>query len=143
MDPGSHADRPWEYQAQAALRTCGQRLPETAFILVGREEGDAVAACLLDENVNGDGLEVFVYCAAVGVERRNCGGHTADLMVERLLRDCRERARAASCRRLMIRGKIHRENRASQFLAKRFGLEPEPSYDGDYQYWVCATDAAD
>lgn len=135
MAPARRADRPWEHRAQAALRHCGQHLPAASFLLLGREDGLDVAVCLLDAIAADDTLEVFVYCAAVSLENRHRGGGTANRLMARVLHECCLRARGAGCRTLAVRGKIHRENLASQLLAKRFALEPQPDYDDEYQIW--------
>ncbi|GAA4747520.1 hypothetical protein GCM10023217_16870 [Gordonia alkaliphila] len=92
---------------------------------------------MLEAVARGKDLEVFVFCAAVGVDHRWRGGETANRLIDEVVRECRRRARDAGCETMSIRGKIGVQNAASQFLAKRFGLEPDPEYDDFYQYWFC------
>ncbi|HXC77829.1 MAG TPA: hypothetical protein VNU19_12325 [Candidatus Acidoferrum sp.] len=128
-------DRPWEWEAQSYLRQTSQLLRLGEVILVGLRSSEAVAAARLQFDTSGVILEVFIAAAGVAHADRGQGGGLADRMLATIHTEGLARATDGGCTHLVITGKIHRRNTASQQMVQRAGWEPHDVPTSDYQSW--------
>lgn len=128
-------DRPWEWEAQGHLRQTSQLLRQGDLVLVGVRSHDAIAAAHLHFDVSSDVFEVFIAAAGVSLPERRQGGDLADGMLATIHAEGLARAADGSCTHLVLTGKIHTSNTASQQMVQRAGWEPHDAPSIGYQSW--------
>lgn len=128
-------DRPWEWEAQRHLRQASQLLRPGDLLLVGLRTGVTVAAAHLQFDTSGDVLEVFIAAAGVARTSRGQGGGLADRTLAATRTEGLARATDRGCTHLVLTGKIHTSNTASQHMAERAGWEPYDTPSSIYQSW--------
>lgn len=128
-------DRPWEWEAQRHLRQTSQLLHQGDLVLVGVLSSDAIAAAHLQFDASSEVLEVFIAAAGVSLPARRQGGGLADRMLATIQAEGLARATDGSCAHLVLTGKIHTSNTASQQMVQRAGWEPYDAPSIDYQSW--------
>lgn len=134
--------RPWEWEAQRHLRQAAQVLRPGDALLVGRDEArEIVVAAHIDYVEAARGLIAYINAFGVSVTQRRSGGAVADEALRFVWLTACEEARSRGVPSLVLIGKIHRHNRASQYACLRAGIEPGPVADavGDYQVWALET----
>lgn len=129
-------DRLWEWEAQRHLRQTSQLLQPGDLLLVGTRGTELIAAVHLKFDASDDLFEVFIAAGGVALSARGKGGGIADQMLATIRAEGIARARALGCIHLVLTGKIHRNNHASQRMVQRAGFEPYGLPSTDYQSWV-------
>lgn len=128
--------RQWEWDVQRYLRTASHWYRTGDVLLIGHDVNGAVAAAahlMIDQ---GDALlEVFIAALAVAHTHRDKGGAVADETFRRIKATAVAVARERGLPAAILTGKIHRNNRASQYLALRHGQEPVGVPSEDYGLW--------
>ena len=129
--------RPWEWEAQRHLRAASQHLRVGDALLVGRDVAGAIAAAAHVDYDDASGLLVaYINALGVATSLRNHGGATADEALHVVRLTAVEETVRRRCASLLLTGKIHRDNSASQYACRRAGLEPTGLSSGEYQTWV-------
>lgn len=128
-------DRVWEWEAQRHLRQVSGLLRPGDLALVGTQRNDAVAAAHLQFEDSGDVLAVFIAAAGVSWSERRQGGGLADLMLKTIHDEGLARATSRGQAHLVLTGKIHASNTASQLMVQRAGWEPYDAPSVGYQSW--------
>ena len=119
--------RPWEWEAQAYLRDASKRLRPGDLVVVARDQTPAARICAAVwlQFPQADGLEhMFLAAAGVSLSMRHSGGQLADALMVEAITTGLQRAERGGMTRLLVTGKIHVENRASQNMVTRAGFEP-------------------
>lgn len=129
--------RPWEWEAQAYLRDVWKRLMPGELVLVTRDGTSSARICaaIWLRFPPMDGVEhMFLAAAGVSLSMRGSGGQLADALMTEAISIGAQRAKSHSMTRLVVTGKIHVENRASQNMVARAGFEPL-DVETPYQTW--------
>jgi acetyltransferase (GNAT) family protein len=128
-------DRPWEWEAQRHLRQASQLLRPGDLILAGVQTDEVVAAAHLQFDASSDLLQVFIAAAGIALTERCKGGGLADRMLAAIRAEGLARAADSGCTHLVLTGKIHTSNTASQQMVQRAGWEPHDAPSSAYQSW--------
>lgn len=128
-------DRPWEWEVQRHLRQTSQHLRNDELVLVGMQGDEIIAAARLQFESVDDILQVFVAAIGVALPWRHQGGGLADRTLAKIHAEGAARATDVGCAHLVLTGKTHWNNTASQRMLQRAGWEPYGSPTGDYQLW--------
>mgnify|MGYP003407678871 FL=1 len=131
--------RPWEWQTQAHLRRSSQLLRAGDSLLIGRDEsGEIVCAAYLSFDQSAEVLQVFI--AAIAIQRSQRGQHglLADHVISEICAEGTRRATSLGLATVVLAGKVHVQNRASQYLVERTGFEPQENPGDTHQLWVLA-----
>lgn len=129
--------RIWEWEAQRHLRTASQQFRAGDALLVGRDGGGEIAAAAhVDYDANSGLLVAYINALGVAMSHRNQGGATADEALQVVRQTATDEANTRWCSTLLLTGKIHRHNQASEYACLRAGLEPLPLPAGDYRTWA-------
>lgn len=128
-------DRPWEWEAQRHLRQTSQLLLQGDLIVVGLHGSELVAAAHLQFDSSGDVFQVFIAAAGVSLASRHQGGGLADRMLAAVHTEALDRATDRHCAHLVLTGKIHTSNTASQQMVHRASWVPFDAPNSDYQSW--------
>lgn len=116
--------RPWEWEAQRHLRQLSQIFKRGDVALLARTGEGVVGAVHLQFSAGGGVLEAFHASVAVAQTVRHQGGHVADELLRRARAEAMEHASELGCPNIVLSGKIHVSNAASQRLVERAGWEP-------------------
>ncbi|MBD0022678.1 hypothetical protein GII33_16395 [Gordonia pseudamarae] len=127
--------RPWEWEAQAHLRQLWQRLRPGDLVLVGRAESEILACAHLQFDRQDEVLNAFHVVAGVSMTVRGQGGQIADQLLSQARKVAVERATELECVEVVLSGKIHVSNGASERMVVRAGWEPQGP-PTDYQLWA-------
>ena len=132
--------RPWEAEVEAYFHDLKPPGRKGNLIRLGFDNDDDLASAVSIEALNprakAQTPEFFVAAVAVSLRERGKGGRTADDAFTDALAQLAERVLAAGRSELLISGRIHAHNAASQAMAIRNGLAPGPVRDGDpYVLW--------
>uniref|UniRef100_UPI003D8FB572 GNAT family N-acetyltransferase n=1 Tax=Gordonia sp. B7-2 TaxID=3420932 RepID=UPI003D8FB572 len=128
-------ERPWEWEAQAHLRELSNRLRSGGLVVVGRSESEILGCAHLQFGQDAEFLEVFHVAAGVSTKARGQGGEIADQLLLHAREVAMEHATGAGCTHVVLAGKIHVRNIASQRMVTRAGWEPQ-GVPTDYQLWA-------
>ncbi|NED95693.1 hypothetical protein G1H11_10250 [Phytoactinopolyspora alkaliphila] len=119
------------------MRAASQHLRSGDALLVGRDNArDIAAAVHVVYDDDSDLLVAYINALGAAMSHRTQGGATADEALRIVQQTAAEEAKNRRCSTLLLTGKIHRHNLASQYACLRAGLEPMGLPSGDYQAWV-------
>ena len=127
--------RPWEKEAQTLLRQLSHNLKPGDVALTGSIEDEILACAHLQFTVDDDIFEAYHAAAAVALAVRNQGGQVADALLTEAQAVCSERALKLGCTNMVLSGRIHVSNMASQRMVARSGWEPRDLPTTTYQTW--------
>lgn len=129
--------RPWEWEAQRHLRSAAQHLRDRDALHVGRNSVGAIASAAHVAHDEHSGLLVAnIQALGVGLSYRARGGDTADEAFATIRDGAKLEAGLRRCSTVILTGKVHRLNLASQYACLRAGLEPADEPITDYQTWA-------
>lgn len=127
--------RPWEWEAQRHLRQADQQLTPGDVLLLGEEEHNILAAIHVQFDATDTLLAVYLAAGAVTIDVRRQGGIIADEMLAEVHSLANSTATDRSLTHVVLTGKIHVANHASQRMVERAGFEPVDLPAEDYQTW--------
>ncbi|WP_229051461.1 hypothetical protein [Aeromicrobium sp. Leaf350] len=128
--------RPWEKEAQTLLRQLSLTLRPGDLVLLGKLGDRTIAALHLQFLAGGDFLEVYHAVAGITQDMRRDGGTVADALLAEAQAICLERLAEGGHQDVVISGRIHVRNAASQHMVARAGWEPQDAPVNDYQTWA-------
>lgn len=129
-------DRPWEWEAQRHLRQLSQLLKSGDLVLIARSGADVVGCVHLQFSTEGTLLEAFHAAAGVALDVRRQGGRVPDQLLAEARKIAFTKAIQSGSSHLVLAGKVHVRNAASQHMLTRAGWEPRDAPSNDYQLWA-------
>lgn len=105
-------------------------------MLLGKLGDRTVAALHLQFLADGDFFEVFHAAAGITQDMRRAGGTVADALLAESLAICLERLAEGGYQNVVLSGRIHVRNAASQYMVTRAGWEPQDAPVNNYQTWA-------